>query len=330
MKQIIVNALCATGVLPRLVRARGQSFILMFHEVGVGAMSATAFRQLLLSLRPIFRFAAMDELLHPAPAGSPPQVFLTFDDGLRNQAEVAYPILQELEVPATFYVCPDLIETRSWVWTYEIRQRVDSMTHDVRLELAQMLYCPSPDTDSIMARIRSLPLKARQDAHQQVRIATSKFQPTVAQSRKFDLMDWAELGQLDRRLITIGSHTMGHAMLNTLTPEQAKYEIVESRRVLEKKLDREVSHFCYPNGLLGPIAEHLVRDTYRTATTTAGYWLPTDKVDLHRLPRLGAESATGQMLWKLYRTTQAGRLFKVQLTSIERESTRAVSLERDC
>jgi peptidoglycan/xylan/chitin deacetylase (PgdA/CDA1 family) len=312
VKQVIVNALVATGVLPRLVKARGQSFILMFHEVGVGPMSAASFRELLLSLRCIFRFAAMDELLHQAPAGSPPRVFLTFDDGLRNQAEVAYPILQELEIPATFYVCPDLIETRSWVWTYEIRQRVESMTNEVRLELARMLYCPSADTDPIMARIRSLPLQTRQDVHQKVRHATRGFQPSAEQSRKFDVMDWAELEQLDPRLITIGSHTMGHAMVNTLTPEQAEYEIVESRRVLEKKLDREITHFCYPNGLLGPAAERFVKDTYRTATTTAGHWLPADKLDLHRLPRLGAESARERMLWKLYRAPEASQLFKLQ------------------
>ena len=308
LKRIAWRALVASGVIPRSLKSRGSSFILMFHEVGVGEMSAEAFRQLLVSLRPIFRFRAMDELLEPKSAHSSPGIFLTFDDGLRNQFEVAYPILQELEVPATFYVCPDLMDKRSWVWTYEIRQRIETMDAETRLELARVLCCPSTDTDSIMARIRSLPLQARQDLHRSIIQLTQNFQPTAEQSRKFDLMDWTELQQLGPQLITIGSHTMGHAMVNTLTPEEAEYEIVESRRVLERKLNREVIHFCYPNGQLGAAAESIVRSTYRTATTTAGYRLPVHGIDPHRLPRLGAESNSERMLWRLYRASEPASL----------------------
>ena len=323
MKLRVLRMLAASGVLPRSIRARGQSFILMFHEVGVGEMSAGAFRQLLLSLGSIFRFRAMDELLEHESARSSASMFLTFDDGLRNQLDVAYPILQELEIPATFYVCPDLIDARSWVWTYEIRHRIESMTSEMRLDLARDLYCPSADTDSLMARIRSLPLHARQDFHQQVRDSTRDFQPTLEQSRKFDLMDWAELSRLDPKVITIGSHTMGHAMVNTLTPEQAEHEIVESRRVLEKRLDREVVHFCYPNGLLGPTAEYFVRSTYATATTTAGYCLPREGTDPYRLPRLGAESSSDRMLWRLHRACEPGAFLRLPANPVKRNPTPA-------
>ena len=113
---------------------------------------------------------------------------------------------------------------------------------------------------------------------------------------------------------------MGHAMVDTLTPEQAEYEIVESRRALERRLNREVMHFCYPNGQLGPAAEPFVRLTYRTATTTAGYRLPVDGINLHRLPRLGAQSNSECMLWRLSRAREPGGLLSLAANSTQPDS----------
>ena len=307
MKRTAWRMLVASGVLPRRLAAQGNSFILMFHEVGVGKMPADAFRRLLLALQRVFSFRTIDEIHQRSPKDQAPRIHLTFDDGLRNQFDFAYPILKELGIPATFYVCPDLIDARSWVWTYEIRQRVETMSKGSRLDLARALFCASIETDAIMARIRSLPLQARLDLHSDVRRETNTFQPTPEQRLKFDLMDWDELRQLDPQLITIGSHTMGHAMVNTLTPEQAEYEIVESRRTLERRLNREVIHFCYPNGQLGPAAEPFVRLTYRTATTTAGHCLAAEGIDPHRLPRLGADSSSDRMLWRLFKARAPSR-----------------------
>src|SRR6476620_1223516 len=56
--------------------------------------------------------------------GARPRVALTFDDGLRNNVEVAYPILKKLGLSATFFVCPGLIDGGQWLWNHEARQRL--------------------------------------------------------------------------------------------------------------------------------------------------------------------------------------------------------------
>lgn len=46
----------------------------------------------------------------------------------------------------------------------------------------------------------------------------------------------------------VGSHSMSHPEVIKLTPEQQKYEIVYSRKFLQKKLDLPILTFAYPFG----------------------------------------------------------------------------------
>ena len=55
-------------------------------------------------------------------------VALTFDDGLRNHCEVVYPVLKRLGVPATFYVCADLVGHPGSIWTWEIYSRLKHLS----------------------------------------------------------------------------------------------------------------------------------------------------------------------------------------------------------
>jgi peptidoglycan/xylan/chitin deacetylase (PgdA/CDA1 family) len=48
----------------------------------------------------------VDSILASRPVGRDGELALTFDDGLRNQFELAYPALRRLGTPATFFVCP--------------------------------------------------------------------------------------------------------------------------------------------------------------------------------------------------------------------------------
>jgi peptidoglycan/xylan/chitin deacetylase (PgdA/CDA1 family) len=108
-------------------------------------------------------------------------------------------------------------------------------------------------------------------------------------------MTWEELVALNPGLITIGSHTMSHPILTALSPEEIAFEIQESRRVLETRLNRQVAYFCYPNGEHDARAVELVRASYRGAVVISEgalrryddpYRLPRIPVDPRDVPRL--------------------------------------------
>ncbi|AEG94154.1 polysaccharide deacetylase family protein [Ramlibacter tataouinensis] len=77
------------------------------------------------------------------------------------------------------------------------------------------------------------------------------------------LKAWIASGQ------EVGSHTRNHVNLSRSDDATARQEITGSRQDLEKLLETEIRHFCYPYG--GHDAQHLdmVREAgYVTATTT--------------------------------------------------------------
>jgi hypothetical protein len=70
-----------------------------------------------------------------------------------------------------------------------------------------------------------------------------------------------------------------------LTEAEAEREIVESRRILESRLQRPVEMFAYPNGDVSAQVLDCVRKTYRAAVSTEkGQVAPG--ADPHMLPRI--------------------------------------------
>jgi peptidoglycan/xylan/chitin deacetylase (PgdA/CDA1 family) len=60
-------------------------------------------------------------------------------------------------------------------------------------------------------------------------------------------LDWTHLREM-RDVFSVGSHGMSHQMLTRIPRATAAFEIVESKRLLEKQLGETVSFFSYPYG----------------------------------------------------------------------------------
>jgi len=86
------------------------------------------------------------------------------------------------------------------------------------------------------------------------------------------LMDVAQASEWLDAGHEIGSHTLTHPHLTRIPLEQAREEIVASKKKLEDLFGRAVEHFCYPYGDWNEAVRDLVIAAgYKTAfTTTAG------------------------------------------------------------
>lgn len=276
---------CWSGLAGQAERRERVGRILLLH--GTPARAAAQLERQLAWLKRHFQVVSLADMVERLQAGGrrlARTVTLTFDDGLRNNVEVAWPILRRLQIPATFFVCPGLIERREWLWPHENRQRLRHAGPEGAGRLARELGAPA-GIEPFMNWMKSLPLAARQAAERAVRAATPHYRPSSAERHDFDVATWDELRTLDPALVTIGSHTLKHPILPSLSEAQADAELGESRSAIEAALQRPAGFFAYPNGDYDAVIYRLVQKHYRAAVDTTEGWA-SPAADLYRLPRV--------------------------------------------
>jgi peptidoglycan/xylan/chitin deacetylase (PgdA/CDA1 family) len=286
----------------RKARQVGLPRVLMYHAIGPQGVDAALFAWQLALLRREFEVLSLPVLLERFERGQSTgrEVAITFDDGVRNHLSAAYPLLRAAGVPATFFVCPGLIETGAWIWNMALRARLRALTLADRLALAGRLHWPSDEVEGVIAYAKTLSLAERGQLEQAVREATPQFAASAEQLDLFSPLSWQELGSLDPELITVGSHTIAHPILTTLTSAEQAHEIGVSRQLLEQRLGREVPLFCYPNGGNDAAVRELARRHYRWAVTTEEDFLRPG-MDRCGLPRVPAGERRALFLQRLHK-----------------------------
>ncbi len=273
-----------------------------FEEPGM-IVTPTTFKQNLEITSNYFRFVGLSEWLERKSSGlplPPKSCAITFDDGWTDNYEYAYPILQELNIPATIFLVSDMVGTNDLFWperlartAYEIAINTPSYwlnsniswlteaqstykfneTPPTQEELSQLVANTKRFTDhKIHSLIDKVQLDLELDEHQ--------FKPS--------LLNWEQVSEmLNSGLIEVGSHTCHHTRLNSRTPKQTLVkEIVASKEEIEKNTEHPVKSFCFPNGDYTEEALSMVRTHYAGAVTTKNGWNSTSS-DNHLLQRTG-------------------------------------------
>ncbi len=266
-------------------RFESGDFILMYH--GTPQADATRLAGQLRALAWFFDVVPLP-MLGEARRGRR-RAALTFDDGLRSNLTVAYPILRALGLTATFFVCPGLVEQERWLWNHEARERLRSLPPAAIARLAAAVGAPAAfeEPQPFVMWMKKLELARRHGVEAEIRNATAPFAPSAVQREQFDLASWDELKTLDPRIASIGSHSVTHPILTSLGADEIDAELALSRAWLETELRCPVADFSYPNGDFDARTLETARRHYERAVAVDGGSLGAD-TDPHRLPRLAA------------------------------------------
>ena len=277
--------------------------ILQYHGIGgEDGLTLSQFEAHLAVVKKHFGLIGLPEFMdrRTAHSLSGNEVVLTFDDGVQNHFTDVYPVLQRHRAPATFFVCPMLIETGRWLWNRELRERLKVMKPLERSNLALAFGLPSGEIEDIVESTKMLAPAERESIENSVRNYSSTFQPTSSQLHANLPLTWAQLGSLDPALITVGSHTLTHSILTTMEPAAAEADLRESRAMLESTLQRPVEYFCYPNGCYSTQVAEAAGRYYRASVTDI-----EGQVSAHSaynlLPRIAAGNGIDAFLWNLHR-----------------------------
>ena len=277
----------------------GEDLIFLCH--GTPRSGAGGLSRQLRYLQRVFAIVPLAELAASigAPRRGRRRAAIAFDDGLRSNVRVAYPILRALGVPAIFFVCPGLIEERRWLWTHEARRRLRFAGAGLRGELARQLGAPA-GADAFVEWMKRLSFARRTRVEATLREATAAFVPSQREREAFDLAGWDELRQLDPTLVSVGSHTMTHPVLPSMSTAQIEAELRDSRRLIESRLAQPAQCFSYPNGDYDERTLAGVRRYYRAAISCAAVSSgDAAGADPHLMPNVPLPDGVLRLAWRL-------------------------------
>ena len=215
-----------------------------------GRGAAQLARQLQL-LKRLSTVVPLDRALQDLAAGRPlpPRAAaITFDDGYRDSLDVVVPLLNRLELPATFFLVPGILsgEVQAWwetlAWAFQRSRRRSITWEDRRLQLngpAQRRLVFERIAERLKARDRA----AREQATEELVAALAPAGPRPAL-----FLDWEDAREVVRRGFTIGSHSEFHAILSHESPDEQQRDLLTSRQQLERELQVPVELLAYPNG----------------------------------------------------------------------------------
>ncbi len=214
-------------------------------------------------------------------------ILVTFDDGLREQYEVAYPILQELGVPAVFYVNPLNIQEgkisnvhqvhllRSFVSTADMLAGLGKLDLPLQLrdeeqKLAIAHYNYDSDEDAVLKYI----LNFKMDFHTKDAVVNRLFEETFTAEEAKGFHESFYMTEEMLRVLgqdgCLGSHTYSHQPLGLLSPEELDSEFAKSQAFFESRglvMPRTVS---YPYGSRASCAQPVL-DTARKFNFEFGF-----------------------------------------------------------
>jgi peptidoglycan/xylan/chitin deacetylase (PgdA/CDA1 family) len=111
-------------------------------------------------------------------------------------------------------------------------------------------------------------------------------------------LTWAALRDtLDSGVVTVGSHTHSHALLDRLPAGAVPAELDRSIGLIEEHLGVAPGHFAYPKGVPGsPAADAAVRERFSSASLGGGRANRRGSTDVFRLARTAVQVSDG-MNW---------------------------------
>lgn len=156
-------------------------------------------------------------------------VSITIDDGYRDNALIALPVLRRYDAPVSIFVPSAVLDRTIDAWWLQIEEKARRQDNP-RLYYETQLRGIAQDP-ARLAEIRGFFTAQQEDMN----------------DRYF--MNAAEVRKLDQDpLVDIGGHTITHRKLKDLDESEAEREIVQNKKDLEALLERPVDIFAYPFG----------------------------------------------------------------------------------
>jgi peptidoglycan/xylan/chitin deacetylase (PgdA/CDA1 family) len=278
-----------------LARGADRPLVLGYHRVveSFGATAHTEMPSMLVSSRMFerhldcigrqFTFVSLEEIGEHITGGrrfNKPVAAVTFDDGYRDVYEQAFPILKRKGIPAGVFVVTNLIGRPFWQVhdkLYHLMTKAFAAWRDPRREMTDLFHaldlplaCITRNRVAVVSPMLAVTSILPELPLVEVRRLMDGLEATVGNGfhNVPQTLGWAELAEMSKAGIEIGSHTKNHVSLPAEGADVVAEELAGSKKQLERYLGKPVRHFAYPGGQFTPaVVEAVKRADYEFAYT---------------------------------------------------------------
>lgn len=226
-----------------------------------------------------------------------PSVIITFDDGYADNFLYALPILDEMKIPATFFIATGYVGGDREFWWDELeRVLLQSEGGPIVRRVGAVELDKSFDCSTFAGRrafyqylhprVKRLAISARESLLSELERLMIGTPPSRHSHRALSIPELVHMAQSEQ--VTIGAHTVWHQPLSSLCVEEQHHEIHRSKVQLEAWIGRSVDVFSYPFGARSDYSQDAVglceREGFcKVAANHAGVVRPW--TDPFRVPR---------------------------------------------
>jgi peptidoglycan/xylan/chitin deacetylase (PgdA/CDA1 family) len=183
------------------------------------------------------------------------RVLITFDDGLRNNAEVAAPILRRYRVPALFFVSPRHTIPGRYLW-FAYLSNLAKYFKGAGFVFRDKFMDMSPERrKATVKELRQTLLELKPHPGAMYRAIEEELPPLEDFLSENELLDQCagmsaeQVEELARDpLFSIGIHTVDHPYLTRCDEDELVWQIAENKAWLERISKRMSDTIAYPLG----------------------------------------------------------------------------------
>lgn len=270
-KQFLASMLCGRySPIESVLSMRGHRHVtvLAYHRIfpkpqsnypfvkGVINVDQNVFDDQLKILKKYFTIINFEQLRHiQAEKTKLPKnlLIITFDDGYEDNFSQMTPVIKAHDSTAVVYISTEYIEQQKLFWVDELSFKINKMPEgEVSFLDGKVKYnVTNANRNQVRVDIgnvckgltRAGHRKLLEDLRSQVNI-----EPSVSEFDQAKPMTWDQMTAMCADGIEIGSHAKFHGYLNSMTDEELRDEIYDSKAILEQKIGKEVISIAYPGG----------------------------------------------------------------------------------
>lgn len=321
-KRLLLSMLAVTGLLKLLhYKNRKKICVLMLHGVMKenkksswlplrSQLEPDEFKRTLTLLSELYQFVTVEQvtdMLEGKVDFIDNALLFTFDDGYRNNIDYALPICKQFGIKPILFIATDHVEYCLPFW-------FDRLDYALQQNMGRVITISHSDQYySFDATSRIALLNSYKQFRDEVK---SNYTDDIEMNKLFNALsdelelrsgkalrdicnkdDWSAIvsweslfKEVNEKSLDVGSHTVNHLRLDSLSEDKACFELEESKRLIEDKLSIACNYFCYPNGNYNKKSISLVNGSGYRAAFSTDVGLCQSKDDLMTLKRFNFPS----------------------------------------